>query len=156
MKQTSSRRFNSVDFFVIMLAIAAVLSLILQGNLARSIALEDVGEACEYTLLLSAQKADQITLIRAGDELVHAETGEVLGKVRTVRRENTVRYAIDEQGGVAPYADADFFDLTLTVSTTGKMRENGFFLNGTIPATAGDTLPLATQGDTVLTALVLG
>ncbi|MBQ2253049.1 MAG: hypothetical protein II328_03595, partial [Clostridia bacterium] len=103
--QENKRRFNSMDFLLVMILAAAVLSLILQGNLARSIGLEDVGEPCECTLLLTSLDADAAALFRAGEPLTHPDTGEVLGTIRTVRRENAVLYTLDEQGRVRQVSD---------------------------------------------------
>ena len=153
--QENKRRFNSMDFLLVMVLVAAVLSLILQGNLARSIGLEDVGEPCECTLLLTSLDSESAALFRAGEPLTHPDTGEVLGTIRTVRRENAVLYTLDEQGRVRQVSDTASFNLTVILSATGKTGEHGFLLNGAINASPGDTLPITPNEETEFSALVL-
>ncbi len=155
MNKTAKRRFNSVDFLLIMLCLAAVLSLVLQGNLARSLGLEDVGDETEYTLFIPSLNPVSAALFHTGEKITHPDTGEVLGTVRSLRLKNAVSYSLDKNGRVQSTSSADTFDLTLTISGTGKESEKGFLLNGSLHASAGDKLPISPDSVTVFEATVL-
>lgn len=155
MMQAKKRRFNTVDFLLIMICLAAVLALVLQGNLARTIGLEDVGSPTEYTLLIPSLSSDEVLLFRAGNSLTHFATGELLGTVSAVRRENAPLYKLVADGQVQKFSDSSLFDLTLTISGTGKDSERGFLLNGTIYAAAGDLLPITPDGTSKFNAMVI-
>lgn len=153
--KTGKHRFNSVDFLLLMLCLGAVLTLVFRGNLARRIGLEDIGEEAEYTILLTSLEPERAALFHAGEVLTHPDTGEVLGEVRTVKRENAVVYTIDSEGQVQSASDSALYNLTLIVSGHGKQTERGFLLNGSFYASPGDLLPLSPDGTTRFAATVL-
>lgn len=149
------KRFNSIDFFLLILALAAVLSLFLQGNLSRSIGLEYAGEPAEVTLLISDLNAESKTLLRAGEVLYHPETAEVLGTIRRAIPENSPLYTLDENGEVKTGVSPDSYTVTLVISANGKQYPHGFLINNTHFSCAGDFLPVTIDHKTAFRALVL-
>lgn len=133
MNQTK-RRFNCVDFFVLFLALGAVLALILQGNLARRIGLEDPGYKAEYTLYLKHLTEEDAALFAEGKKLSDPKTGEELGTILSA--------------ATAPDADnPPLVNLTITVLARGTNTERGFLLFGSIHASPGDRLAVCPEGE---------
>lgn len=154
MSTAKKRRLNLADLLVIILILASVCTLLVRGNVARSLGLEDAGEPCVYTLLLEGVENDVIPLLPAGEVLKNPDTGEVLGTVRSVMRRNTVVYQLSERGNVVTGADPTRSDLTLIVEGRGKQTESGFLLNGSVYASAGDSVRIFFSSQT-FTATVL-
>lgn len=152
---SGKHRFNAMDLLIILLCIGALIALILQGNLARTLGLEDAGSPTTYRLSLQNVSTENAALFRAGEKLTHPETGELLGVVRDVKRENTVRYNLSESGNLQKVSDTSAFTLTLTVDGTGKDTERGFLLNGSIFASPGDVLTVTPDESTPFEATVL-
>lgn len=155
MNKDLKHRFNSVDFLIIMLCLCGILTLVLRSNLSRAIGLEDIGSPTEYTLLVPSLDSEKAALFHAGEVLTHPDTGEVLGTVRTVRRENAVLYTLGEDRLVRAAIDTSSFHLTLTVQGNGKDTERGFLLNGSYYAAPGDSLTICPEGESEFTATVL-
>ncbi len=141
---STNRRFNCIDLFLLLLCLAAVLSLILQGNLARKLGLEDPGRETKYTLLLRGLSPEDVALFAEEQKLFHPKTGEELG---------TVLSALPETAAENPALR----NLTLTVSGRGTQGARGFLLIGSIHASPGDTLSVTpgSKTDSQFEAVVL-
>ena len=155
MKTNVRHRFNSIDFLVLVLLIAAAATLVLRGDLARSIGLVDAGESAECVLCLSSTDPETAVLFRAGEKLIHPETGEVLGTIRAAVRENARVYSLTGDGSAESGFDPTKFDLTITLDTTARQTERGFLIGGTRYATPGDTLDFVLGDSRPFSALVL-
>ena len=134
MKETK-RRFNCIDLLLLFLCLAAVLSLILQGNLARKLSLEDPGRETKYTLLLRNLSPEDVPLFAEGQTLIHPKTGEELGTILSAAPE-------------AAAENSALRNLTLTVSGYGTESERGFMLIGSIHASPGDTFSVTPEANT--------
>lgn len=148
------RRFNLIDFLLLALLFAGILALVLRGNLARQIGLEHAGEKAEVTLSLSALDTSDASLFSEKTPLIDPATGEHLGVIKAVRKENALVYSLNEQKQLVRAFDTSKKDLTIVLDATGAKTEKGFLLNASVFATPGDQIRVLCGGE-VFTATVL-
>ena len=155
MSQTEKKRkFNLIDLLLLVLVIAAVLALVLRGNLARQIGLEHKGETAEVTLSLSALETSEANLFKEKNTLSDPATGEVFGVIKSVRAENALVYTLNDRGELVRAFDTAKKDLTVVLEATGTQTEKGFLLNASTYASPGDTIRVLCEGE-VFTATAL-
>lgn len=148
------RRFNALDFLVLFLILATLLTLVMRGELARRLGLEDVGTDTAYTLFVSAVERDEAALFVAGQTIIDPATGDVLGTIRSAAKENSVVYTVSDRGVVQAAYDRTHFDITLVIDGKAKSTDRGLLLNGVLFATPGDVLEIYLS-DTRVNATVL-
>ena len=133
----SKRRFNVIDFFIIVIAllvIAVLVYTISPWSQIKKIWTKDE-VSFNYAVELRGVDAKYISLIKEGDSVINSVTKESLGKVSSIQEikpSQTLDYKIESEVPQGVLVDSsNLYDITVHISATAGYEEGvGYTVNG--------------------------
>lgn len=138
-------KINIIDLLVIIVMIAAACITIFKFTATPGKGSTKVNTAFSYTLKVADVRDFTAKLFAEGDNLYDDETGKFIGKVTAVKTEQSKEYALKSDGTYNYTERPGRFDVYVTVSTNGTVKDTGYFAEGIRQIAPHSTIVLSSQ-----------
>ncbi len=153
-KSTKRRRWNVIDYMLMLLLAALALSLVLRYNLIGRLTSRLHRENAEITFVIEGVRDSFYDAMTVGDTIYLVEKSRVLGELQKKEISAVVEYYEKTDGSYVAISDDQRCNITGTMTVSGRMTENGFLLGGEEYLAAGSVLSVRTaQLEAVMTVL---
>lgn len=128
--ESGKSRFNFIDVLIILTVLAIVAVIIYMTTQSGTIASKNE-KTVVYTLKLSGVNSDYLGLISEGDEVFNSSTGNSIGKITAVRRENTKligKTIVTDSTGAKSISVSQYdnlYDVYVTLYVTASVDDRG-------------------------------
>lgn len=130
-------KFNAIDFLIVLVILAAVLTIVLRSGLKNSVVAVNAKEAIEYTVRINNVQKASFDILEIGDELYNQNDEKLLGKIVGKDQRPAETYIALDSGAIAKTYIPDRIDIFLTVECPGKITDEGCMLRGSYFIAAG-------------------
>ena len=134
-------KINIVDMGVILLIILAAVSV--GYKLTREKEIERKEAVISYTLCVEGVRDQSFRAISQKSEVYQAETGEDLGVISDIEKENAKKLVQKADGEYAVATYPDKFDLYITIESPGTVTQDGYFTQSGKKILYGDTIGIS-------------
>lgn len=138
-------KINIIDLLVIIVIIAAACITVFKFTATSGKGNTKVNTAFSYTLKVTDVRDFTAKQFAEGDNLYDDETGKFIGKVTAVKTEQSKEYALKSDGTYNYTERPGRFDVYVTVSTNGTVKDTGYFAEGIRQIAPHSTIVLSSQ-----------
>ena len=129
--EKNKKRFNIIDFLIILVVAALVFSIALRYNLADRVGLSSRTDEVTISFLVQETSPTTIDAFVLGDEFYIDQNSVLLGTLLSVQRYEAEQYYENEDGEMILSYTSAYIDIRGEIKASGSMTESGFMLNGT-------------------------
>lgn len=129
--ENSKKRFNIIDFLIILVVLALVLSIALRYNLADRVGITSRSDEVTVSFLVQKVSPTTIDAILPGDVFYIDQNSVLLGTLLTAQRYEAEQYHENEDGEMILSYTSAYIDIRGEIKASGSMTDSGFMLNGT-------------------------
>lgn len=129
--EKNKKRFNIIDFLIILVVAALVFSIALRYNLADRVGLSSRTDEVTISFLVQETSPTTIDAFALGDEFYIDQNSVLLGTLLSVQRYEAEQYYENEDGEMILSYTSAYIDIRGEIKASGSMTESGFMLNGT-------------------------
>lgn len=137
MTQTAKKRprFSIVDFVIIILFLAFIVSIFARYDLIRKLFPGTSRLSADITVTAESISPEEAKRLKSGSVLYL--DGDPFGTVKSVNSVNAITYSEDHLGVLKTKEDPALRDVTVVVSSKVSSSDNGYLLNGEKFVSAG-------------------
>lgn len=123
-------KFNALDFFILLVIIAAALSVVLRSGLKDDIVLSRQNEKVVYSIRIKNVQQESFDLISLDDEIFSAGDDKLMGTVIEKTSRPAETYIALDSGEIKKTYIPDRIDIMLTLETNGRVTDEGTMIDG--------------------------
>ena len=142
MKKIANLKFNVIDFLIIIVILAIIVSVVFRRNLFDKFNTEE--DTITYTLKIENTTQDTFDFLDVGGS-VYVDGDVWAGTITDKSKENAIVYDTSETGEIKKVVFEDRIDIYLEVEALGVVDEQGKKLNGKYFIAAGKTMTCRTD-----------
>lgn len=130
-------KFNGMDFVILLVIIAAVLTIALRSGLKDSVVAARSNETIVYTLRINNLQKSSFDILELNDKLYAENDDKYLGKIVEKSSRPAESYISLSDGEIIKTYIPDRLDIFLTVECNGRVTSEGCMLGGNYFVAAG-------------------
>lgn len=156
--EKSKKRFNIIDFMIILVVAALVFSIALRYNLADRVGLSSRSDEVTVSFLIQKASPTTIDAFTPGDIFYIDQNSVTLGTLLTAQRSEAEQYHENEDGQMILSYTSAYIDIRGEIKASGSMTESGFMLNGTTFIAPNKKLTVKSKNvtcDIIITSITL-
>ena len=123
-------KFNSIDFLILLVIIAAIVSVVFRSSLKDEIASIRSNETVVYTLRINNLQKESFNYVNLDDKLYASSDDKFLGTIIEKSSRPAETYIALDNGEIKKTYIPDRIDVMLTVECPGMVTEEGCMLDG--------------------------
>ena len=123
-------KFNAIDFLILLVIIAAIVSVVFRSSLKDEIASIRSNETIEYTIRITNVQKQSYDIIDLDDKLYASSDDKFLGTVVEKSSRPAETYIALVNGDIKKTYIPDRIDITLTLECPGRVTEEGCMIDG--------------------------
>ncbi len=129
--EKGKKRFNIIDFMIILVVFALVFSIALRYNLADRVGLRSRTDEATISFLVLKASPSTIDAFVTGDVFYIDQNSVVLGTLQNAQSSEAEQYHENEDGAMILSYTSAYIDIRGEIKASGTLTESGFMLNGT-------------------------
>lgn len=138
-------KFNAIDFLILIIVIAAIVSIAFRSGLSNQLAAISSKETIVYTVRIDDIQKESFDLIDIEDKLYSQKDDKYLGTIVEKDSRPAEEYVTLDTGEVVKTYYPNRIDVFLTVECVGRVTEEGCMLGGMYFVAAGKEIQACTD-----------
>ena len=147
-QKTAKLRFNVIDALIILVLLACVVGLVFRyGNFGGGAQESELEDYEIYFSVSNVAYTSEDAFVK-GDTVTLADEGVVLGTLSDIKTILPAEFVARDKSGnliTVNYPASTRIDVTGYINSRGVMRENGYFVNGTVYVASGKEYTVRTE-----------
>ena len=138
-------KINIVDCFVLLIILLLIIGAVMKFGKFNSGVEVSSNQIIEYQMKIKNVRDFTIDAMQSGDIVYDSQTGNSIGKITNVEKEDAITYDFKSTGELIEVHNSDRCDAIITIETDGTVDENGYYANKIVELKVDSTKIIETK-----------